>query len=115
MIPERATPALTSSAEPTMMTMSSLKPVKASSSGTIPTARASSSAQAAHEVVAEAPPDERHHHQRDDGDREDLRRGHGRDFNAATRLRFAGPEISRDQSSSAAICDRTCPLPRSLR
>ena len=31
MMPERATPALTSSALPTMMTMSSLKPEKASS------------------------------------------------------------------------------------
>ena len=43
-MPERATPALTSSAEPTMMTMSLLKPVKAASSGTMPRARPTSNA-----------------------------------------------------------------------
>ena len=47
MSPDRATPALTSSAEPTMMTMSSEKPVKARSAGTTPTAIARSRAQAA--------------------------------------------------------------------
>ena len=36
MIPERATPALTRSADPTMMTISSLKPEKASVGGTTP-------------------------------------------------------------------------------
>ncbi len=48
MIPERATPALTRSADPTMITISSLNPEKASSSGTTPSAKASRSAQAAH-------------------------------------------------------------------
>ncbi len=36
-MPERATDALTTSAEPTMMTISSLKPLNASSGGTMPT------------------------------------------------------------------------------
>jgi len=39
-MPERATPALTTSALPTMMTMSSLKPEKALSAGTRPIATA---------------------------------------------------------------------------
>ena len=47
MTPERATPALTRSAEPTMITMSSLNPEKASPMGTTPSATASRSAQAA--------------------------------------------------------------------
>ncbi len=46
-IPLRATPALTRSALPTIMTMSSLNPLKALSSGTTPTARASRSESAA--------------------------------------------------------------------
>ena len=47
MNPERATPALTSSAEPTMMTMSSEKPLNASAGGTTPTASATRREQAA--------------------------------------------------------------------
>ena len=42
--PDRATAALTSSAEATMMTMSSLKPVKAASAGTMPVTRPASRA-----------------------------------------------------------------------
>jgi len=46
-MPERATPALTTSALPTMMTISSLNPEKALSKGTMPTQTASTSAQQA--------------------------------------------------------------------
>ena len=57
-MPERATAALTTSAEATMMTMSSLKPVKASSAGTMPDGDGREERQHRHEVVAEAAPDE---------------------------------------------------------
>ena len=43
-MPERATAALTKSAEAMMMMMSSLKPVNASSAGTMPTITAAKSA-----------------------------------------------------------------------
>jgi hypothetical protein len=46
-MPERATAALTINALPTMMTMSSLKPEKALSKGTMPSASARSSEQQA--------------------------------------------------------------------
>jgi hypothetical protein len=46
-MPERATAALTTSALPTMITMSSEKPEKASSTGTMPTVTAATSAQQA--------------------------------------------------------------------
>ena len=56
-MPERATAALTSSAEATMMTMSSLKPVNASSAGTMPTTTAAKQREHRHEVVAQPAPD----------------------------------------------------------
>lgn len=56
MTPDRATAALTTSALATMMTMSSLKPLKASLGLTIPTATATD------EVVAPSPPGEVAHH-----------------------------------------------------
>jgi hypothetical protein len=46
-IPERPTAALTTNADPTMITMSSLKPLKALSAGTIPQAMAASNAPSA--------------------------------------------------------------------
>ena len=73
MMPLRATPALTISALPTMITMSSLKPENASSSGTTPTASAASRRERRNEIVAQPPPDEGRHHQGDDGEGEQLR------------------------------------------
>ncbi len=73
--PERATAALTRSALATMMTMSSLKPAKASSGGTMPTSDRGEQREERDEVVAEAAPDEERHHAGEIGEGERSGRG----------------------------------------
>ena len=70
--PERATAALTSSAQATMMTMSSEKPENALSCGTMPDEHRRRAAQQRDEVVAQPAPHEQRHHGGDDAEGERL-------------------------------------------
>ena len=68
--------ALTRSALATMMTMSSLKPLKASFAGTMPASDRREQRQRRNEVVAQPAPDEEPHHGAEDAEGEALLERH---------------------------------------